>query len=94
VGRQKQRVREVAQLIKEGRGVLEGQDVIILRLDIALENDLAALFHLLEEAGRAGWAGGRPQVIIRTLDAVFDLGPEGVPPSGFVVYEGEKNVWV
>ena len=35
----------------------------------------------------------RPQVFIRTLDSVFDLGPGGLSPSGFVVYEGEKSLW-
>jgi hypothetical protein len=60
VSRQKQRMREVTDLLKNGKGILEGQqDVAIVRFDIALENDLAALFHLLEEAGRSGWAGGR-----------------------------------
>jgi hypothetical protein len=239
VSRQKQRMREVTDLLKNGKGRLEGQDVTIIRFDTALENDLPALLHFLEEAGRSGWAGGRinncchieafdfrafggaegawkqgveqtqkeiaswtenndlvmrmnslnilaftpncapfsifpfperlcvdlltgaknyscflnltelgrefdrhgwqvekwpqelmkegadrntpffrlkrdgmhpeippadvmrilmetirPQVIIQTLDTVFELGPGGVSPSGFAVYEGEKNLWV
>lgn len=36
----------------------------------------------------------RPQVIIRMLDAIFDMGPGALSPSGVVVYEGEKNLWV
>jgi hypothetical protein len=59
VGRQKQRMREVTDLLKNGKGTLEGQDVTIVRFDIAIENDLPALFQFLEEAGRSGWAGGR-----------------------------------
>lgn len=59
VNRQKQRMREVTDLIKTGKGILEGQEVTIVRFDIALENDLYSLFHFLEEAGRSGWAGGR-----------------------------------
>ena len=59
VSRQKQRMREVTDLLKNGKGTLEGQEVTIVRFDIAVENDLPALFHLLEEAGRSGYAGGR-----------------------------------
>jgi hypothetical protein len=239
VNRQKQRMREATDLLKNGKGTLEGQDVTIVRFDITPENDLPALFHLLDGAGRSGWAGGRinnccyieafdframggaekvwkegveqtqkeiaswtenkdlvtrmdsldilsftpncapfsvfpfperlcvelltgaknyscflnltelgrefercgwqvekwpqelltegadnstpffrlkrdgmhpeippadvmriqmetirPQVFIRTLDSVFDLGPGGISPSGFAVYEGEKSLWV
>ena len=36
----------------------------------------------------------RPTVIIRTLDAAFELGPGALSPSAFVVYEGEKDLWV
>jgi hypothetical protein len=57
--RQKQRMREVTDLLKNGEGTLEGQDIAILRSDIPVENDLPALLGLLEEAGRSGWAGGR-----------------------------------
>lgn len=239
VSRQKERMREVTDLIRTGTGTLEGQEVTISRFDIALQNDLSGLFHLLEQAGRSGYAGGplnnccyveafdframgstdkvwkqgieqtrkdmagweenkdlvirtdsldilaftpncapfavfpfpeklcvelltgaknygcflnlselgreferhgwqvekwphelmkedadnstpvfrlkrngmhpevspldimriqmetiRPAVIIQTLNAIFELGPRGLPPSAFVVYEGEKNVWV
>jgi len=59
VSRQKQKMREVTDLLKNGKGVLEGQDITILRFDITPENDLAALFALLEEAGRSGFSGGR-----------------------------------
>jgi hypothetical protein len=36
----------------------------------------------------------RPEVFIRTLDAVFELGPGRLSPFGFAVYEQEKNIWV
>jgi hypothetical protein len=36
----------------------------------------------------------RPIVLIRTLDAVFKLGPGAMSPSALVVYEGEKDLWV
>jgi len=57
--KQKQRMRAVTNLLKTGKGTLEGQDVEIVRFDIGVENDLPILFGLLEEAGRSGWAGGR-----------------------------------
>lgn len=59
VSRQKQKMREVTELLKNGRGILDGQDITIIRFDIAPENDLPALFGLLEEAARNGWAGKR-----------------------------------
>jgi hypothetical protein len=59
ITRQKQTMQEVTNLLKNGKGKLEGQDVTIIRLDISPENDLAALFGLLEEAGRSGFAGRR-----------------------------------
>jgi hypothetical protein len=49
----------VAELLKNGRGVLDGQNIDIIRLNIEPENDLPALFGLLEEASRTGWAGKR-----------------------------------
>ena len=57
--KQKQRMRTVTDLLKTGKGTLEGQEVEIVRFDIGIENDLPILFGLLEEAGRSGWAGGR-----------------------------------
>ena len=59
VSRQKQRMREVADLLKYGKGILEGHEVTIHRFDVTPENDLPALFQLLDQAGRSGWAGGR-----------------------------------
>lgn len=59
VSRQKQRMREASDLLKTGKGVLEGQEISIVRLGVSLQNDLATLFQLLEEADRTGWAGGR-----------------------------------
>ena len=59
VTRQKQRMREVTELLKTGKGVLDEQDTTIIRLDIAPEHDLPALFGLLQEASRTGWAGKR-----------------------------------
>jgi len=57
VSRQKQRMREVAELIRTGSGTLEGQEASIVRLDIPVENDLPTLEHLLEGAGEHGYAG-------------------------------------
>jgi hypothetical protein len=59
VSRQKQKMREVTELLKNGKGVLDGENITIMRFDIAPENDLSALFSLLEEAARCGWAGKR-----------------------------------
>jgi hypothetical protein len=53
--KQKQRMRAVTALLKTGKGTLEGKEVEIIRLNIAVENDLPSLFGLLEEAGRSGW---------------------------------------
>jgi hypothetical protein len=36
----------------------------------------------------------RPSVFIRTLDAVFELGPGRLSASGVIVYDGEKDLWV
>lgn len=57
VARQKQRMREITELIKTGAGELEGQDITIVRFDVPLDNNLADLRRLLEEATRSGHAG-------------------------------------
>jgi hypothetical protein len=36
----------------------------------------------------------RPTVMIRSLDALFELGPGRLSSFGFVMYEGEKDLWV
>ncbi len=59
ITRQKQQMRDVSDLLKNGKGTLEGQQISIVRLDARPENDLLGLFALLEEAGRIGFAGGR-----------------------------------
>jgi hypothetical protein len=59
ITRQKQKMQEVTNLLKTGKGKLEGQDITIVRLAVHPENDLAALFALLDEAGRSGFAGRR-----------------------------------
>jgi hypothetical protein len=57
VGRQKQRMRDVTELIKTGSGKLEGQDTSIIRFDIPLDNNLEDLKRLFEEADAHGHAG-------------------------------------
>lgn len=57
ITRQKQRMREVTELIKNGAGKLEGQDVAIMKFDIPLDNNLADLNRLFDEATRSGYAG-------------------------------------
>jgi hypothetical protein len=57
VNRQKQRMREVTELLRTGRGTLEGTNVTIVRFDVGLKNDLQTLFRLLYEASLEGWAG-------------------------------------
>jgi len=36
----------------------------------------------------------RPSVIIQTLEAVLKLGPDGISSMSYVVYDGEKNLWL
>jgi hypothetical protein len=36
----------------------------------------------------------RPSVLIETLEAVLKIGPGGISPTSFVVYEGEEDIWV
>ena len=35
----------------------------------------------------------RPDVIIQTLEVLFKLGPEGMSTAGYIVYDGEKQIW-
>ena len=59
VSRQKQKMTEVTDLLKNGKGTLEGQEISIVKLAASPQNDLGALFALLEEAGRTGFSGKR-----------------------------------
>ncbi len=59
VTRQKQKMREVAELLKHGEGQLEGQQVRIVRFDIFPENGLDRLKALFDAAGHKGWAAER-----------------------------------
>jgi len=57
--RQKQRMRELVELLNFGEGELEDARVAVLRLDIFPENGLEDLRALLQEAERSGYAARR-----------------------------------
>jgi hypothetical protein len=59
ITRQKQRMREVFELLNFGEGELENARVKVLRLDIFPENGLDDLRGLLQEAERSGYAARR-----------------------------------
>jgi hypothetical protein len=59
IGRQKKKMQEVSDLLKNGQGTLDGQNITIVRFNITPENELRGLFKLLEAAGRSGWDGRR-----------------------------------
>jgi len=59
VTRQKQKMREVTDLIKNGEGELDGKRVSILRFDVFPENGLPEVGRILEEAGKCGCAARR-----------------------------------
>jgi len=81
ITRQKQKMREVTDLLKNGKGTLEGQDIAIIRFDRTPENDLPTLFALLEEAGRSGIAARR--ISNCSYIEAFD----------FRVMSGAENAW-
>jgi hypothetical protein len=56
VQKQKQRMSEASELIKNGRGKLEGHDISIIKYNVPLDNDLAELRRLFEDATKAGYA--------------------------------------
>ena len=56
VQKQKQRMSEVSELIKNGRGKLEGKDVSIVRYNVPLTNDLAELRRMFDEATDVGYS--------------------------------------
>jgi hypothetical protein len=56
VTRQKQRMRDATELLQNGKGRLEGQDVNVMRLNVPLNNNLSGLRQLLEAANKTGWA--------------------------------------
>ena len=70
--RQKKRMRAVTDLLKTGKGTLEGEDVEIVRFDMGVENDLPILFGLLEEAGRSGWAGGGLTIVATSKHSISE----------------------
>lgn len=95
VGRQKQRMREVTALLRDGRGTLEGQEVSIIRFDVALDNDLPTLLSILEEAGHSGWAGGRINncCYIEAIDFRAIAGAEKAWKEGVEQTQKETSVW-
>src|ERR1022692_1866735 len=57
--RQKQKMREVVELLNCGQGEIEDRTLTIFRVDIFPENDLNVLLKLLERASLDGWSAGR-----------------------------------
>jgi hypothetical protein len=57
--RQKQKMREVVELLNFGRGEVENKQLTIRRFDIFPENDLKVLLDLLDRASNEGWSAGR-----------------------------------
>jgi hypothetical protein len=86
ITRQKHRMREVSELIKNGAGKLEGQDVAIMKFDIPLDNNLADLKRLFEEATRSGYAGEmfHPWSYVEAFDTegLVELGDEWKQAAG------------
>jgi hypothetical protein len=99
-------MREAANFLAHGMGTLEGENDTVVRLDVAFDNNLLALGHLLDEAGKRGWSGAfinkncyveafdaRVRYIIETLEFILTTGPGASSTASYFAYETEKRIW-